>query len=148
MRNPVAALIIGASLLALPACVKPVIAACTAVPFVPFQDVYPIDGATSVPDSPQSIVVAQILNPAISGLQVVLTPPSGPAIVANPGPAPSPLPTPFASPPPGDPLIGFSVPALAAGTTYQVTFNGTTTFTGGLCPGTYGIFKKFSFTTK
>jgi hypothetical protein len=148
MRNPVATLIFGACLAALPACVKPVIAACTAVPFVPFQDVYPIDGATSVPDSPQSIVVAQILNPAISGLQLVLTPPSGPAIVANPGPAPSPLPTPFASPPAGAPLIGFSVPALAAGTTYQITFNGTETVTGGFCPGMYGISNRFSFTTK
>ena len=84
----------------------------------------------------------------MSGLQLVLTPPAGPAIIANVGPVPSPLPTPNSSPSPGASLIAFSVPALGSSTTYIASFNGTVTFAGGACPGTEGISGSGSFTTQ
>lgn len=111
--------------------------------------VYPIDNATAVPDAPQAVVVqTNFRGGAFSGLQLVLTPPSGPPIVADVGPVPSPLPTPNSSPSPGAALIAFSVPTLAPATTYTASFNGTVTFVGAICPGPFGISGPGSFTTQ
>jgi hypothetical protein len=111
--------------------------------------VYPIDLATAVPDSPASIVFEQTDPTAVlNSARLVLMPPSGPAVISGPaGPAPSPLPTPNASPAAGATLVGFTVPALAAATTYLVSFQGTVTQTG-LCAGTFPIGGTGSFTTQ
>jgi hypothetical protein len=125
--------------------------ACAAAIRVPvtLSLVYPIDNATAVPDSPQAIVVQRnFTGGMVSGLQLVLTPPSGPPIVADVGPVPSPLPTPNSSPSPDAVLVAFSVPTLAPATTYNASFNGTVTFVGGVCPGTFGFGGGGSFTTQ
>lgn len=112
--------------------------------------VYPIDNATAVPDSPQAIVVQQDFSGGtFSGLQLVLTPPSGPPVIANVGPVPSPLPTPNSSPSPNAALIAFSVPTLAPATTYVASFKGTVTFPTVDCgPVTDGLSGGGSFTTQ
>jgi hypothetical protein len=143
-------MVTGVSLMSLPACTKSIIASCTAPPPpTALVVVYPINGATSVPDSPQSIVFAQYTtcHVTLAGLQLVLTPASGPPILASPGPAPSPLPTPNTPPPAGTTLVGFVVPTLAAATTYQASFNGTETVQGSMC-GPFGIQGGSRFTTQ
>jgi len=108
--------------------------------------VYPVNGATSVPDAPQSIVFARFRNVPLTGLKLVLTPPSGSAIIAAPGPAPSPLPTPNTPPPAGTTLVGFAVPPLAAATTYQATFKGVEDPNSVCGPG--AVVGSSSFTTQ
>jgi hypothetical protein len=148
MRRAIGAIIVG--------CFLSVVAACSTQPnpcagrgILPptFALVYPIDRATSVPDSPQFIVVQQDRAATVSGVHLILTPPSGPSITVTPGPVPSPLPTPNTSPPPNALLVAFPVPALAPGTTYQVTFTGTITQIGG-CPGPFDVSGMGSFTTQ
>jgi hypothetical protein len=140
-------MIIGVCLMTLSGCTKTLVASCPPVPLTTaLVVVYPINGATSVPDSPQSIVFAQYPNVVLSGLKLVLTPPSGPPILAIPGSAPSPLPTPNTPPPAGTTLVGFSVPTLAAATTYHATFNGVEN-PGSIC-GQSAIRGGSSFTTQ
>ena len=151
MRLSVAALLAGTVVaLSVSACTMSRIAACTPVQELTFSLVYPIDFATAVPDAPAPIVFQQN-DPAavLNGARLVLTPPSGPAVMSGPpGSAPSPLPTPHASPAPGTKLVGFVVPTLSSGTNYSVSFKGTYTVTGGFCPGTFPISSSGSFTTK
>ncbi len=142
-------IMVGLALAAGTSCAKSVIACASTARPEALVLVYPINGATSVPDAPTSIVFETIPGIVFSGAQLVLTPPSGPPIVSGPmGPAPSPLPTPNASPPPGALLVGFTVPALAAGTLYRVSFNGTYVTGPGPCSGQFPITAIGSFTTK
>lgn len=149
MRNTLSMLVC-AALAMLPACTQVNRIACAGgslPPPVTVSLVYPIDGATAVPDNPGSIVFQKPTGGAQSGVQLVLTPPAGPQIMATPGPVPSPLPTPNTPPSPGDGLLAFPVPALAAATTYEASVRGTVTFPGELC-GPSGISGGGSFTTR
>lgn len=146
MRFSTFAILIVASLAAA-ACTKIDPCAGWNIRAVTFTLVYPINHATSVPDSPQSFVFQTGPGGKLSGLQLVLFPPSGPPIVVDPGPVPSPLPTPHESPVPNAILAGFPVPTLAPATTYQMGFKGTDTV-GGMCPGTFGISGGGNFTTQ
>src|SRR5450755_3814015 len=113
MKYVLGAIFVAACIAALPACqwVNPCPSLFLAVDYAL---VYPINGATSVPDAPGTIVLSQIptLNPM--GPRLVLIPIlSGPSVVSGPPvPVPSPLPTPHDSPIPK--LVAFSVPTLAA----------------------------------
>jgi hypothetical protein len=124
MKYVLGAIFVAACFAALPACqwVNPCPSLFLAVDYTL---VYPINGATSVPDAPGTIVLSQLpsLNP--TGPRLVLIPlVSGPSIVSGPPvPVPSPLPTPHDSPRPT--LVAFAVPALAARTAYRVSFRGT-----------------------
>ena len=110
--------------------------------------VYPINGATAVPDAPGTLVFTFEAGPTLQNARAVLTPGSGPPVVSGPqGPVPSPLPTPNASPTPGQRLVAFAISPLAAATTYQVSFDGTYTTTG-FCGGTFPIVGTGGFTTQ
>jgi hypothetical protein len=148
MHRFVFAITAGLALIAGTSCTKSVIAACTPFTGPTFRLVYPVDGATSVPDAPTSIVFEKDQGIFTSGAQLVLTPPTGPSIVSGPiGQAPSPLPTPNSSPSPGTIIVGFTVPALAAGTLYKVSFNGTYVADLEPCLGSSPITGAGSFTT-
>lgn len=150
MRLPICALFGFVCLALIAGCNTSGMIECAAIrPPITLSLVYPIDNATAVPDSPQAVVVQKTFTGGtVSGLQLVLTPPSGPPIIANIGPVPSPLPTPNSSPSPGASLIAFSVPTLAPSTTYTTSFNGAVTFVGGMCPGPEGFSGGGSFTTQ
>jgi len=149
MRRFIFVITVGLALVAGTSCTKSVIACTSAIQSPTFVLVYPINGATSVPDAPTSIVFERDPGALLSGAQLVLTPPSGPPVVSGSmGPAPSPLPTPNASPAPGAILAGFTVPALAAGTLYKVSFNGTYVADLAPCLGQNPITGTGSFTTQ
>ncbi len=149
MRRFIFAITAGLALIAGTSCTKSVNAACTPFTRPTFKLVYPVDGATSVPDAPTSIVFEKNQGIFTSGAQLVLTPPSGPLVVSGPmGSAPSPLPTPHASASPGTILVGFTVPALAAGTLYNVSFNGTYVADLAPCLNSSPITGAGSFTTQ
>jgi|SRR5450755_969056 len=141
MKNILGAIFVGACLAALPACrsANPCFGVFLAIDY---QLVYPINAATSVPDSPQAIVFTEIPGLEPIGPRLVLTPSSGPPVISGPPvPVPSPLPTPHGSPVPK--LVAFSVPTLSAGTMYQVSFRGTQ---AGGC--NFSLVGTGSFTTK
>jgi hypothetical protein len=88
---------------------------CPAIAAVQYRLIYPAPGSTAIPDSPNVIVVEP------KGLGVELQPPTGPIVLASmPTAVPSPIPSPNASPF-GPGLGAFSVPPLAAATTYTVS---------------------------
>ena len=142
-----------AAVMAISACTQNGKIACAPTARVAeFFQVYPIPNATGVPDAPQAIVFAQLVpSGQLSGVQLVLAPPTGPPLVAGPiGPAPSPLPTPNQTPGPGGMVqfVGFSVPKLSPATTYQVMLTGTDTYPPGICsPGTVQFQFGSPFTT-
>ncbi len=105
--------------------------------------IYPISGATGVPDGNFTLVIASF-NSATPP-PAVLVPASGGTSVTSgpPGPAPSPIPTPAATPQPGQTTYGLAIGALAPGTTYNVTF----TF-GPIVPGCTGPETSGQFTTQ
>jgi hypothetical protein len=91
-------------------------------PFLYFA--YPGNGATSVPTTIGRLIFGGFPS---SSSAIAVNAPSGNGVPAGPlAPAPSPLPTPLATPPPptsaGGPYFAASVPALAASTTYSVSY--------------------------
>ena len=101
----------------------PLAAGAYAIPAPP-DLLYPIPGATGVPDGNFTLVVGYSTTPP--ALQLVTGSGGIPTLSSNAwGPAPSPLPSPAATPrSSSETLYGLSVPGLAAHTTYtaQVTF--------------------------
>ncbi|HEY9179675.1 MAG TPA: hypothetical protein VIO32_03085 [Candidatus Baltobacteraceae bacterium] len=101
----------------------PLAAGAYAIPAPP-DLLYPMPGATGVPDGDFTLVVGYSSRPP----QMQLVTGSGviPALSSNAwGPAPSPMPSPAATPrSSSETLYGLAVPALSAQTTYtaQVTF--------------------------
>ena len=125
--------------------------ACQLVPALGMASVYPVNGATAVPDSPGMIVFAQGVPQAVlsGNVRLVLTPGSGSPIYGTRGQVPSPLPTPNSSPSPGSTLVAFNVASLSPATTYTITFQGSATNTGGCGgPGTAPIIGGERFTTQ
>ena len=104
---------------------SPTPTATASVPSCPLQFaapqmLYPIPGASGVPDGPQTFVFTAIPQ---TGVIALLTDPAGDTFRSAAFSAPpSPLPSPLASPPSGATLAGAAVPALAPATTYRVTF--------------------------
>lgn len=99
--------------------------------------VYPVAGATAVPDAPRSIVVAFGAQFGTWRLDLV----RGGSTTAGGvlGSAPSPIPTPSATPPFSNPIYyGVTVPQLHANTTYSVRLTDTTLQC--LQPSTIGSF--------
>ena len=82
---------------------------------------YPIPGATGVPDSPGYLVVANV-GPASGSLYLI--PPSGGSGIAAQAlaPVPSPAPSPAASAPANSTSLAASIPTLTGGTAYTVKF--------------------------
>ncbi len=77
---------------------------------------YPIPGASNVPDNAPYLIIGQVLN---GGATYTLTSPTASTITASTTVAvPSPLPTPIAL---GSPAAAVALPALAAHATYTVT---------------------------
>ena len=96
------------------ATLPPAICSFAKVLSTPEYLVYPAPGSTGIPDNVQTIVLARFTA------KVTLIPATGTPIVStSPTPVPSPLPSPNAAQqhPAG---AAFSVPPLAAATTYQV----------------------------
>lgn len=90
------------------------LSAPAAIPFLPQEYlVYPAPGSTGIPDNVQTIVVSR----STSKLTLI---PAGatPVVTTTQAAVPSPLPSPNA--PQHGAAAAFSVPALAASTTYQV----------------------------
>ncbi len=85
---------------------------------------YPMPGATGVPDGNFTLVVGYSVKPP--AMQLVTAGAGIPGLSSNAwGPPPSPMPSPAATPrSSSEVLYGLAVPALAAHTTYdaQVTF--------------------------
>ncbi|MFN2450285.1 MAG: hypothetical protein ABR508_10960 [Candidatus Baltobacteraceae bacterium] len=76
---------------------------------------YPIPGASNVPDGDFTMVTAYATSLTLTaGAQIVVLPPPGSA----PSPLPSPMATPFIQ---GEPLQGEAVPSLQSHTSYAVT---------------------------
>lgn len=86
---------------------------------------YPVSGATGVPDGNFTLVLS-----AAYGQTLTLSP--GNATLASAS-VPNPLPTPNATPPPGSTPVGFAVGVLSAHTTYTIYGNFASTMSG--CPG-------------
>jgi len=101
----------------------PLAAGAYAIPAPP-DLLYPMPGATGVPDGNFTLVVGYSTTPP--ALQLVTGSGGIPAFSSNAwGPPPSPMPSPAATPrSSSEMLYGLAVPALAAHTTYtaQVTF--------------------------
>ena len=124
------------------------IACASAVPIQEMVLVYPVDGATGVPDSPGTLVFSFPNGPVLSGAKAALTPSGGQPIVSGPqGPVPSPLPAPNTSPSPGTRLVAFPISPLTTATTYQLSFQGSYTTTG-ICGGTFPLAGTGDFTTR
>ena len=84
---------------------------------------YPIPGATGVPDSPGYLVVANV-GPASGSLYLYPQPQgTSPGIAAQAlGPVPSPAPSPAASAPANSTPLAAIIVSLPAGTKYNVQF--------------------------
>ena len=88
---------------------------CPAIAAVQYRLIYPAPGSTAIPDAPNVIVVEP------KGFAVELQPSTGTTVFASvPTAIPTPIPSPNASPL-GTTLGAFSVPPLAAATTYTVS---------------------------
>jgi hypothetical protein len=104
------------------------------------QLLYPIPGATGVPDSPQYLVVTNV-GPA-SGSLYLIPPNGGNNIAAQAlGPVPSPAPSPAATAPANATVLAAAIPNLNTGT-YTVKFvsNGASPCVQGQQSGTIGSF--------
>ena len=115
--------------------------ACPTLALEAPQLLYPIPDATGVPTAAASLVVAGLV-PATAVVELV--PQAGTTLaLGTPGAPPVSLPSPEATPlNPDAPLHGVPYPALAAATTYTVTFHGT----ARVCP--LPIVVTASFTTQ
>jgi hypothetical protein len=107
----------------------------------PLTMIYPMNGATNVPDGNFTLVVAYTTTPP---MQLTISGGSS-SVTAGPwGPAPSPLPSPATSPPSGQQLFGASVGPLQSRTTYSAYY---TQALIGPC-ATTEILQVGSFTTQ
>ncbi len=86
--------------------------------------IYPMPGATAIPDAGVTVVVAAPSSNAPLTIAPALSPMSGPGIVSSGSfvAIPNPLPTPHLTVPTGDVLYAFTYTALAAHMTYTVVF--------------------------
>jgi hypothetical protein len=91
------------------------------VALLPTMMLYPIPGATNVPDD-----VGIVIYAGYSGAGTISLAKNGaaPRVRAVPTPVPNPLPVPIASPVDGDvPTFAAAFPSLDPASTYTVTFN-------------------------
>lgn len=96
---------------------------CPSAP--PPQVLYPMSGATGVPDGAFTMVVAYPLNPSTlwNPPQFVAAGGSSSISGGSYGAAPNPLPSPIATPGSlGDQKFGVAVPPLQSGTKYSIAF--------------------------
>lgn len=87
-----------------------------AVPLPPPAMLYPMNGATNVPDGNFTLVYAFIYGKSVSLVPATATLP----VSVVPTAVPSPLPSPAATPEPGHVPVAFAVPSLQSHTTYSV----------------------------
>jgi hypothetical protein len=102
--------------------------------------VYPVPGATNVPDSLSTLVFAgqPLSGPSGSPSIELSVGDTQLATISAFGAAPSPLPSPAVSPLPAGPYESISIPSLSPHTTYSVTYQ--YTFPGsGECAGTVNM---------